>query len=204
MQVKPLFKIEKTSIIKPPLASKRVSVKVALELIHDEDYYQEVMEAGMDPMYAYRYLNWRLNCPHRPARVKRFIKQQNPSPQVVFNFLGDYLVDQFGTGSVEDNEYDVRGELVNRIFMEGRSWGHWPKAPSVGDWVPYCKEKDTKEEEKTANGEQKTAKRREKQLRKEAQTVKRAPVKALTTTIETKLNMGRSATVAGLAPIACS
>ena len=188
MQVKPLFKIEKTSIIKPPLASKRVSVKVALELIHDEDYYQEVMEAGMDPMYAYRYLNWRLNCPHRPARVKRFIKQQNPSPQVVFNFLGDYLVDQFGTGSVEDNEYDVRGELVNRILMEGRSWGHWPKAPSVGDWVPYCKEKDTKEEEKTANGEektangeektangeQKTAKRREKQLRKEAQMVKRA------------------------------
>ena len=49
LQVKLLFKIERSSVIKPPLASKRVSVKVALELIHDEDYYQEVMEAGMDP-----------------------------------------------------------------------------------------------------------------------------------------------------------
>ena len=70
--------------------------------MNDRNYYEHVDSAGIDPMFAYRYLSWRLNCPHHTDEVKKQVEAQKPSPDVVFNYLGDKLVEQFGT-AVEDN-----------------------------------------------------------------------------------------------------
>ena len=93
-----------------------------------------MVDAGVDPMYAYRYLSWRLNCPHWPEDVKALIKGFKTSPQTVFNYLGDRLIEEYGT-NVDDNE--IKDYITKRILEEGSSWGHWPKAPKVGEWFPY-------------------------------------------------------------------
>ena len=46
-QFKPIFKIERTSFIKPPLKAKRITIKEALDLINDPYYYEEIMEAKL-------------------------------------------------------------------------------------------------------------------------------------------------------------
>ena len=128
------FKPEESTAIKPLLYDREVTPSEALELVHDPEYYQDVMEAGFDLMYAYRYLSWRLNCPHQPDHVKNLVKAQKPSPGTVFNLLADHLVEQFGSGIPDDNEDDWGAIYTKRILEEGRSWGAWPEAPRVGEW----------------------------------------------------------------------
>ena len=64
------FKPEPSTTIKPPLFDHEVSVADALALADDWEYFELVMEAGIDPMYAYRYLSWRLNCPHHDDKER--------------------------------------------------------------------------------------------------------------------------------------
>ena len=85
------FKPEESTVIKPPV-SDEVEPYEAILLVDDADYYQVVEKAGIDPMYAYRYLAWKLNCPHHPHQVKQLVDAHKPSPATVFNYLGDKLV----------------------------------------------------------------------------------------------------------------
>lgn len=65
--------MEASKVMRPPPAFKRVSVKTALRLIKSKYYYMEVIHAGYDALYAFRYLRWRLGNPHRSVRAKKLI-----------------------------------------------------------------------------------------------------------------------------------
>ena len=85
-------------------------------------------------MYAYCYLSWRLNCPHQPEEARKKVQARPPSPVVVFNLIFEQLVEQFGPGSVDECETDYKGECLQRILEQGKSWGFWPETPRVGEW----------------------------------------------------------------------
>ena len=137
------FEHEESTVIKPP-CREQISPQEALELVEDPSYYEEVMEARIDAMYAYRYLSWRLNCPHQPIEVRELVEMQKPSPSVVFNILGDELIEQYGTGF--DEADDTKAYFTKRILEEGRSWGFWPSAPRVGEWKSYDQTENQGEE----------------------------------------------------------
>ena len=99
------------------------------------------MEHGVDPLYGYRYLKWRLGSPHRPKKVKRMIKRKRLSPRVVFTVLFDYMADWLGTG-FDNDDNDLTTEHIIRILRYGKSWGQWPKSDRVGDWTPRREIKD--------------------------------------------------------------
>ena len=137
------FEHEESTVIKPP-CREQISPQEALELVEDPSYYEEVMEARIDAMYAYRYLSWRLNCPHQPIEVRELVEMQKPSPSVVFNILGDELIEQYGTRF--DEADDTKAYFTKRILEEGRSWGFWPPAPRVGEWKSYDQTENQGEE----------------------------------------------------------
>lgn len=80
------------------------------------------------------------------------------------NFLGNYLVDQFGSGTTDDDGNDVRAVYHRSILKDGKSWGVHPDAPSCGSWIALTTEGEKekpKEEPKKDTDEtegQKTAK----------------------------------------------
>ena len=136
------------------------------------------------------------------------VKKEHLSPRVVFSVLFDYLADQLGTGFDNDGN-DLTTAPILRILKDGRSWGHWPKSPSVGYWTlhPLIKDmmpKEEKPEEKSPEQKtskrtqkenkspgQKTSKRKQKELSKEERRITRACVKGIDTTINDPKDMRR-------------
>ena len=121
-------------MIKPPLYDEEITASEALVLVHDKNYYKEVMLAGIDPLYAYRYLSWRLNCPHHTDDVLELVSNNKPEIGVVWSVVIKEIIKWHGTGGVSDEEIDVKEETLKNIYENGMSFGHFPDAPHVGEW----------------------------------------------------------------------
>ena len=94
-------------------------------------FWRECCENGLDPLWAYRYLRWRLGHPRlNDWRLLNDIPGPKGCIEATLNYIKEEWVDN-------DDGSALKAALnyyTDKIKMTGTSFGHWPMRPSVCGW----------------------------------------------------------------------
>ena len=80
-----------------------MTAKEAWEAISDRHFYLECIEHGLDPLWAYRYLRWRLgNRAHREFMLMKHLPGPGLVREVVFDYIEKEWMEEEDGGLTRD------------------------------------------------------------------------------------------------------
>ena len=108
----------------------------AFTLMWSDEFWQECIDHGLDAIWAYRYLYWKLNHPYLKDWLdcmEGCCDEKLPPPAVPFRIAQKNYRESLRGLPLEDRKLEMYVFNAN-YWVKGKTFGAYPRRPAVARW----------------------------------------------------------------------